>query len=673
MTTRLPRPIPVGFALNLTLGIAAVLATTILAAQGTDAKQDDTESASLPALTDIDGRVHNAPTQSGREAPVIVLVWSGAECPLARLYLPRLKRLASEAPSSVRVYLVNSNSHDDLADIRNAVGEVPEKLAVIRDSEGRLAKIVGARTTTEALVFDRDRRLVYRGAFDDQYGFRRDTKGGGPRTYRKEAPTREFVKEAIKAALAGTAPNTRVTEPLGCTLEWSLPPAPPRTPTVATDETAGGESSITFHQHIAPLLNEHCAPCHRKGGNAPFAVGEYREVYGWRAMIRDVVEERRMPPWGAAAGYGPFSNDHSLSDEQIARVLSWVDSGARPGRETPSLPAPNAFGSGFGKADAELRVPRFEVPAEGTLPYRYVRITTEFKEDRWIQAMEVRSTAAQVVHHVLVFVDKIPPAPAGSQRPWRPRFDPLQLLEGAKRKDIPKWIKRFRKYATHDLLVGQAGGLDGYLVSSASSGASTIYPEGRAKLLPAGATLAFQIHYTPNGTAQTDETVLALRFAETPPKEPIDTGAISTVAFQIPPHAASHQVEATDRFLRDGLLLSMRPHMHLRGKAFRYVAEYPDGRKETLLNVPRYDFDWQLDYVFETPRLLPKGTILRGIATFDNSGDNPYNPDPDQEVYFGLQTFEEMMIGYYDVIWLDPDSSVEITGETTPAEASQEE
>ena len=297
------------------------------------------------------------------------------------------------------------------------------------------------------------------------------------------------------------------------------------------------------------------------------------------------------------------------------------------------------------------------MPAEGSLPYRYVRVPTGFESDRWIEAMQIRSTTPAIVHHVLVLLEDVSPPKPGTTRPWRPPFNPLSLLEGAPKKDHPKWIFRFRDLIAKDLLVGGGGGLNGYLASSSSGSAPMVYTEGRAKLLPAGATLVFQIHYTPTGTRHVSETTLALQLAEKPPREAVWTGAITTVAFKIPPGANAHVVEATSRFARDGLVTSLRPHMHVRGRSFRYIAELPDGRQRILLDVPRWDFDWQLDYMLAEPLHLPRGTVLRAVATFDNSADNPYNPDPAKEVYFGLQTDDEMMIGYYDAVWLPPGPS----------------
>jgi hypothetical protein len=546
---------------------------------------------------------------------------------MSKLYLPRLRKLADEfTPRGVRFVLVDSNSQDDEQDIRRAVGE--SMPPVIRDTDGAWARRWDARSTTETIVLDRAGRLVYRGAVDDQYGF----------DWRKSEPGRHFLREAIEAALAGRAADPAQTDPLGCALEWRGPEA--------------AASDVTFHEQIEPLLQRHCQRCHHRGGNAPFALEDYREVRGWRRMIRRVVAERRMPPWGADPAHGRFANDASLSKDEIELIARWVEGGAPEG-DPAAAPPRREFPDTWriGTPDATFTTPAFDVPAEGTLPYRYVRIPTRYAEDRWIEAFQIRSTARETIHHVLVFLEDVRP---GMDRPWTPPFNPQRLLEGARPREVPQWIARFRKLIVEDLPRGGGGGLNGYLANSSSGQEPVIHPEGRARLLPAGATLVFQIHTTPTGKATTSETTLAVRWAKQPPREPIYTGSIATVAFKIPPGAEAHPVTATLRLPRDGLLLSLRPHMHLRGRSFRYTAQRPDGTRQILLEVPRWDFNWQLDYVLAEPIRLPKGTILRVEATYDNSERNPYNPDPTREVYFGIQSEEEMLIGYYDMVWLEP-------------------
>jgi hypothetical protein len=348
----------------------------------------------------------------------------------------------------------------------------------------------------------------------------------------------------------------------------------------------------------------------------------------------------------------------------MAKVKRWLHDGLARGDETKALPPPPKRDEWeIGTPDTIIEMEPFNVAAEGRLPYRYVRVPANLTEDRWVEATQILSDPPGIVHHVLIFTEKHGAPPPGTVRPWTPHWDPLTLLEGAKPEDRWKWIIRFAPIIVNDLPKGDGGGLNGSFATSLSAGRGMVYPPGRAKLLPAGSTLVFQIHYTPDGKAHEAKTRLGLRFAKSPPQEPVDSRSLATVAFAIPPGEKSYTVEATKVMPRDALLLSLRPHMHLRGKSFRYIAEFPDGGQEILLDVPKWDFEWQVEYILAKPRLLPRGTKLRAVATYDNSTENESNPDPTKTVYFGLQSEDEMMIGYYEVVWLDEPKSASVSAE----------
>lgn len=566
---------------------------------------------------------------------------------MAKVYAPRLRALAAEfAPRGIRFFMVDSSS-DATPEKLHAAAK--DGVPMVCDEKGSLARLSGARSTTDVIVIDRDGRVAYQGAIDDQYGFRRE-EGLGPGTFRKDAPSQSHLRAAIEAVLDGKTPALAATDPMGCLLEWALTDAAPTT------------GAVTFHGDVERIFREHCQECHRRGGNAPFSLETYQNVRRRVRMIDEVVEERRMPPWNANPAHGIFSNDPSLTAAEIAKVSSWIKAGMPAGDVVKALPPlPERDEWQIGKPDAIFETDTVEIAAEGQVPYRYVRIPTNLTEDRWVEATQVVSTAPEVVHHVLVFTDKAAPPTPGVVRPWTPRFDSLSLLEGVKPEDRLKWIIRFAPYITKDMNVGGGGGLNGSFVTSLAAGKGMIYPPGRAKLLPAGATLVLQIHYTPDGTKHESKTRLGLRFSKLPPKEPIDSRSLATVAFEIPPGEKDYQVTATKVMPRDALLLSLRPHMHVRGKSFRYVAEFPDGKEEILLDVPKWDFEWQVEYVLATPRALPKGTRLRAIATYDNSSANPANPDPNKNVFFGLQSDDEMMIGYYEVVWGPDPATASIT------------
>ena len=586
--------------------------------------------APLPqTVRDLNGTLH---TLAGRPT---VLAWTGTGCPMSRQYRPRLARLAARF-DGLRFLMIDSNLQDTEEELKFLAGSVPFPL--VHDAKGNLARALKVERTTEVLLLDATGAVKYRGAVDNQFGFRK-TKAGGVGAFRRPEPTEHYLADAIVALQTGRPITRAHTEPYGCAIGLEAPEKP---------------AAVTFHQHIEPLLQMHCQECHHRGGGGPFALETYQQAKGWSRMIAEVTGEKRMPPWNADPKIGHFSNARGLSDDEIKLLADWHAAGAPQGDSTKAPPKLTwSDDLGQGKADHEIVLPPFDVPAEGRVPYRYVRMKTNFAEDKWIRAATFSSDTPELVHHVLTFLDEDRRARRAKDRPWTPPFNMFAPLQGARPREFPYWIARNRKYLDQ-YNVGQGGGLNGYFLSGIVGERPLVYPSGRGRLLPAGATIVFQVHYNTVGKAQRSTTRLRLWFADERPRQAVDMYAASTVVFRIPPGRADYAVKAQHRFQRDGLLLSLQPHMHYRGKSFRYEAQYPDGRKELLLNVPDYDFNWQHKYVFAEPKWLPRGTTLRAIGVYDNSAANPYNPDPTKEVFFGLQSEEEMFIGYFGVIWNAP-------------------
>lgn len=370
---------------------------------------------------------------------------------------------------------------------------------------------------------------------------------------------------------------------------------------------AAPSSQVTFSKEVAPILYKRCVECHRPGEAAPMSFTSYKEVRPWAKAIRTAVLTKKMPPWLADPAHGKFANDRRLDPAEIETIVRWVDSGAPEGNAADLPPLPKFEpGWGIGKPDVVFDIGAdFEVPASGVVPYKYFTVETGFKEDMWIEAAECRPDKRGVVHHIIVFV-----------------VDPAEQR-----------------------LAGTGGNL---LVGWAPGDPPMQYEPGMAKLVRAGAKLRFQMHYTPNGTATKDRSYVGLRFAKQPPKHRVLTGRAINFSFKIPPHEPNHEVKASYTAKQDIRLLSLMPHMHLRGKDFQYTVVYPDGREQVILRVPKYDFNWQLAYTLAEPLLLPKGSRIDCVAHFDNSANNPYNPDPTKEVRWGDQTWEEMMIGWFN-------------------------
>jgi hypothetical protein len=363
----------------------------------------------------------------------------------------------------------------------------------------------------------------------------------------------------------------------------------------------------TFSKDVAPVLFSRCAECHRAGEAAPMAFTSYAEVRPWAKAIKQAVLTRKMPPWLADPHYGEFRNDRRLSDETIRTIVDWVDAGAPEGnaKDTPPLPH---FESGWhiGKPDAIFDTGvDFDVPSEGVLAYKTFTVPTNFTEDKWVEAAEIRPGQRGAVHHVIAFIRE----PAGRSE---------QISDAG------------------NILVGYAPG----------ENPLELLP-GTAVLVKAGSSIAFQVHYTPNGKPVKDRTSIGLRFAKESPKLRAIRGMAVNPLFNIPPNDPNYEVRSSYTTREEIALDSFTPHMHLRGKDFQYTVVYPDGRREVLLSVPHYDFNWQLRYHLKQPLTLPKGTRIECVAHFDNSPNNKFNPDPTKAVHWGEQTWDEMMIGFF--------------------------
>jgi len=378
---------------------------------------------------------------------------------------------------------------------------------------------------------------------------------------------------------------------------------------VAPSATAG---DITFTKDVAPILNENCVTCHRAGEAVPFTLTSYEEIRPWAKSIRKMVDSRLMPPWHADAAIGKWKNDRRLSEEDINTIVAWIDQGARRG-DPNDLPPALTFEEGWkiGEPDAVFSIPEQVLPADLEDEYRYVPIPTGFKEDRWIQSVETRPGNMEVVHHVIIFT-----------------ASPQALVGGG----------------GDGFGSGLGGGLGGFAPGSSVMKMS----EGQGLKIPAGSLLVLQIHYHKEpGTIERDITTVGLKFADYEVKKEFRFGAIGNEGFRIPAGAEYYSVDANFVVQEDIHLEQIVPHMHLRGKDMHVWAKYPDGRTEDILWVPNYDFNWQTFYEFETPLMIPEGTELFAKAHFDNSENNPFNPDPTKDVTFGLPTTDEMMFAFY--------------------------
>jgi hypothetical protein len=398
----------------------------------------------------------------------------------------------------------------------------------------------------------------------------------------------------------------------------------------------------TFTADVAPIMYAKCVSCHRPGEVAPMSLITYREVRPWASAIREKVMSRAMPPWHADRQYGTFRNEQSLEQSEIDTIVKWASAGAPEGDPARLPPLPK-FSEGWqiGTPDVVFEMPTtYNIPASGAIEYQYFEVPTNFTEDRWVQAGEARAGDRKHVHHIIVSVREPQPVPRPAVVNVRPILAAAPNVPSA-----PPAPRAAAASGTQGNAVQRFG--DQTLVNWAVGEDAPVFQPGMAKLIPKGASLIFQVHYTTNGTPGADRSRVGLIFSKEPPRQEIRTGMIVNPLFAIPPGASDHQIDAEATFSEDVKVWSMHPHMHYRGKDMTYTAIYPDGRREIVLRVPKFDFGWQTDYWLAKPLALPKGSKLYVSAHFDNSTANRQNPDPTATVRWGDQTWEEMMIGYF--------------------------
>jgi hypothetical protein len=552
--------------------------------------------ANSSSLRDLHG--NRRPLHDFKGHSALVLTFLGAECPISSLYLPGLIELEKKyRPRQVQFLAVYPNEQEDLDRVAGHAYDHDVPFPVLKDFGQKLADRLGVRRVPTVVVLDGDFVLRYRGRIDDRYGA----------ASRRPKATRTDLALAIDEVLAGKKVSVAETEADGCLLDRG--------------RKAPAKAGVTYSKHVARILQERCQSCHREGQAAPFALLTYDDAARHGRMIKEVTTQRRMPPWHADPRYGRFRNDRRLSRGEIDTLAAWVD-GGMPRGDDRDLPSPIKWPRGWvhGKPDLVISMPEeFSVPAEGTLPYQHWMVDPGFTQDKWVQVAEALPGAAGVVHHIVAYI--LPP-------------------DGKRRM--------------------QADGGLSVLVGWAPGDLGLVCPPDTALRVPKGSRLRFELHYTPNGKAVKDRSAIGITFAKAPPRHELFTNFFANEAIHVPPHDPHYRAEATLRLPADARIISFVPHMHWRGKSYFYEMIYPDGKKVPLLSVPRWDFNWQNVYQLEEPLKLPKGTRLHAVAHWDNSRNNPLNPDPSKAVRFGLQTWDEMMVGWVAYVWERPETAEEL-------------
>jgi hypothetical protein len=539
---------------------------------------------------------------------------TSTSCPLSKKYLPSLVALANTyAERGVAWYLVNPISADRPDDMQRAAEALGGRAVYVRDADCSLAKALGALTTTDVIVLDRSRTVLFHGAVDDQYGH----------GYANDEPRKQYLAEALDAVLDNKPIAVPATESPGCALDLGDEPVAP--------------VDITFHNRVSRIVQANCVECHREGGVGPFSLVSYEDVAGHAGMIKQVLELGTMPPWFAAplpdmsGGKmgSPWANDRSLSDADKEDLVAWINGGKPVGNAKDEV-RPHSFTTEWliGNPDAVFEFPRpVPVKATGMMPYENVVVETNLDSDKWIQAIEVQPGDRSVVHHMLIYL-------------LAPGRDKVSLKEEAEDES------------------------NGFWAIYVPGNSTLVYPEGFAKLLPQGVKLRCQVHYAPSGMATTDRSRIGVVFAKQPPEHEVRVVGIGNAKMAIPPGAENHREEGSLKLPFDIEVLSFLPHMHLRSKACRYRVVTPSGETRILLDIPRYDFDWQLLYRYREPQRVARGETMKFTGWFDNSQNNPANPDPTVTVRWGKQLKDEMHLGYveYYVPGLAPGQPLPVGG-----------
>lgn len=558
----------------------------------------------------LDGAPFDWRSAAGDKGTVLAL--TSVTCPVGQKLFPELARTEELAGRLGFGFVhVGVQGLDDAAALRAHAERHGLEAPVVQDAEGALARALDARTTTEVFVVDARGTLRYRGAVNDQYGI----------GFALPSAREHYLRDALVALATGREVQVPATTAPGCVIEHT-----------SGDDSAA--TDVTYTRDISRLVQRSCVECHREGGVAPFSLESYDAVSRRASMLLGVVDEGLMPPWFAAhqgEGTSPWANDRSLLPGERDLLARWIEAG-KPEGDAAHLPLERRFGEAgwaLGEPDAVYSMPRaFDVPAEGRVDYQYFAVPTGLEEDAWIDAIEVRPGAIDVVHHVLAYA-----LPAEAFK--NGRFERWDLLDERR----------------------------GFFAAWAPGAEPAAYPDGHARLLRAGTVLMFELHYTPNGKARKDRSAVGVHFASTDPdwrpERIVRTAGISNRSFRVPAGAENHADSAVGVAVRDMRITSFMPHMHLRGKSFQFDHVAAEGQRRTVLDVPRYDFNWQLSYDLKEPLELRAGERIDVSALFDNSANNFANPAPDREVAWGPDTDDEMLIGFVDYILVEEDPALD--------------
>ena len=538
------------------------------------------------------------------DAKVIVIVSAGNGCPIVRNMAPHLRALqAKYGPQGVQFLMLNSNLQDGRDAIAKEKADFGFDMPILMDRNQLVGEQLGVTRTAEFFVIDpKTWRVTYRGPMDDRLDY----------GTQKAVATHTWAADAIEATLAGRPALAAGKMSPGCLVDFP--------------HRAQASARISYVKTVAPILENKCAACHTEGGIGPFAMSSYEMVKGFSPMIREVIRTDRMPPWNIESHVGKWADDKGLTPEEIKTVVHWVEQGA----PRDAGPDPLAIAAKkrvvqkwpLGKPDLVLEIPTYTIPASGVVDYQRPIMLNPLTEGKWVKASTFVVDQRQAVHHFLSgYMKDIPKDGKGNESRW-------------------------------------GASMGGYAVGAES----TQWPKNVGSYLPPGGAIGIQAHYTPFGKEVTDKSQLGLYFykdGEKPDLMMRDSVVVDNTIV-IPAGAARHKETAYLSFPKEALLYSAFPHAHYRGYASDLWLETPDGKKELLLAMPRYDFNWQREYTLATPKTIPAGSKLIANYWYDNSPQNPANPDPKKTVVWGDQSFEEMFYTAIRYRWVDETSAKQV-------------
>jgi peroxiredoxin len=527
------------------------------------------------------------------DAKAVVVMVQGNSCPIVRNALPTFKEIRDAYQAQgVEFLLLNSNLQDNRESIAKEAAEFDIDFPILVDDTQLIGESLGLVRTGEVFVLDpKTWKVAYHGPVDDRI------------TYEKQRPkaNNTYLIDALDDMLAGEAVEVASVEAVGCLINFAA--------------KNKAHEQISYSDRIGPMLRDNCVNCHRVGGIGPFAMTDYNMVRGFAPMIREVVRTKRMPPWHADPHIGEWANDRSLAKEDVQDLIHWIEAGAPRGEGVDPLAADDREWPEWrlGEPDVVIEIPPTEVPATGVVDYKYYMVDNPFEEDVWVAQTEILPEDYAALHHVITSFGMPNPDPEA-----RRRFT-------------------------------QMGGLGGYAPGTDAGH----QPADTGILLPAGTKLMFQMHYTTYGKPTVDHTKMGIWLHKQKPAHKLEGRFIANPRIRIPANTKRHTEYGEFNVDRDMIMFSMLPHSHFRGIASDFKAVYPDGTEEMLLSVPNYDFNWQTDYVFKEPKFFPAGTKIVHSTTWDNSSQNPANPDPSIEVTWGEQSWEEMLFASFNYRYLE--------------------